>query len=252
VLPNVRERVFVYLIYLDDSSDNSDVQVIAAVMVPEDDVLIVESFLGKRIEIFVPEELRPKFEFHAFKLWRREGEFSNLSHEQVRELFEGSAAVVADAPGIHAVYGAVNLRALRASLYSTAQPIDVAFRLCMEGIHEWFVKNRPVEDIGILICDEMKPNVMKDMQQSYRAFRRRNKKELTIGNRISGVFDYLHDDLYFGDSAYSVGLQLADMCAFLIRRHLNGAEDTEYLYKRIESKIYFSRMEPNKEVTDGN
>ena len=236
-----------HLVYVDDSSDNRDIQVIAAVIVPDDDLLVIEKFLGLRIEMFVPEELRSKFEFHAFKLWKREDEFSSLKHEQVRELFEGTATVVADS-GIWIVYGGVDLRALRSGLYSTAQPIDVAFRLCMEGLHQWFVKTRPADDLGILICDEMKQNVKKDMQQAYRAFRKNNKRGHSVGRAMSGIFEYLHDDLYFGDSAYSVGLQLADMCSFLVRHHLSTNQETEYLYKRIEPKIYFSRMEPSRDT----
>jgi hypothetical protein len=234
----------VHLVYLDDSSDNSDMQVLAAVIVPDKDVLTIEKFLGMRVGMFVPEELRPKFEFHAFKLWKREDDFSALKHEQVRELFEGTTAVV-EQSGIQVVYGAVNLKALRASYYSTAQPIDIAFRLCMEGLHQWFQKTHAaLGDVGILICDEMKPNVRKDMQQAYRAFRNKSKLGTTIGRAIGGTFDYLHDDLYFGDSAYSVGLQLADMCAFLIRRHLNGDQDSEYLFEKISPKIFFSKTEP--------
>jgi hypothetical protein len=235
---------FVHLVYLDDSSDNSDIQVLAAVVVPDEDALTIEKFLGMRVDMFVPEELRPKFEFHAFKLWKREDEFSALKHDQVRELFEGTAAVVADS-GIEIVYGAVKLRALRAGYYSTAQPVDIAFRLCMEGLHQWFRKIKKFSDFGILICDEMKPNIKKDMQQAYRAFRRGNKREPTVGRAIGEMFEYLHDDLYFGDSAYSVGLQLADMCAFLIRRRLNGDQDTDYLYKKIEPKITFAKTEPS-------
>jgi hypothetical protein len=46
--------------------------------------------------------------------------------------------------------------------------------------------------------------------------------------------------MYFGDSAHSVGIQLADICTFLICRHLEGKEDTEYLYKGIEPHIFTS------------
>jgi Protein of unknown function (DUF3800) len=47
----------------------------------------------------------------------------------------------------------------------------------------------------------------------------------------------LIDDMYFGDSADSVGIQAVDMCAFLIRRHLAGKEDSEWLYKIIEPNV---------------
>ena len=43
--------------------------------------------------------------------------------------------------------------------------------------------------------------------------------------------------MYFGDSADSIGIQAADMCAFLIRRHLAGKQESEWLYKIIEPLI---------------
>lgn len=47
----------------------------------------------------------------------------------------------------------------------------------------------------------------------------------------------LLDDMYFGDSADSVGIQAADMCAFLVRRHLAGKQDSEWPFKIIEPHI---------------
>jgi hypothetical protein len=212
----------------------------------------LEQFLGDRIEAQVPEELRPKFEFHASKLWKREDDFVGLEHDQVKELFSGTVEAVADS-GIEIVYGAVLLKALRASYYSTAQPVDVAFRLCMEGLHDWFnKKSKSSSDFGILICDEMKQNVRKDMQQAYRAFRKSHTIGEVVGKKVTYPAHCLHDDLYFGDSAYSVGLQLADMCAFLIRYHLQNNQETEYLYKQIEGKIFFSKIEPPQvEISNG-
>ena len=38
----MEKRFSVYLVYVDDSSDNSDIQVIAGVIVPDDDLLVIE------------------------------------------------------------------------------------------------------------------------------------------------------------------------------------------------------------------
>jgi hypothetical protein len=54
----------------------------------------------------------------------------------------------------------------------------------------------------------------------------------------------LHDDMYFGDSSLSVGLQLADVVSFVVLRHLQGKEDTEFLFKQIERNIVFGKIEP--------
>ena len=48
----------------------------------------------------------------------------------------------------------------------------------------------------------------------------------------------------FGDSKYSIGIQLADICTFLIGRHLAGYEDTEHLYKQLSTSIFKGAVEP--------
>jgi hypothetical protein len=96
------------------------------------------------------------------------------------------------------------------------------------------------DEFGILICDENKA-MKADLQSAFRANRRRLKS--TAHTR--GTLEHLHDDMYFGDSAYSVGIQLADICGFIILRHLEGKEDTEYLFKNIEPHICFGDLEPH-------
>ena len=62
---------------------------------------------------------------------------------------------------------------------------------------------------------------------------------------MRGLLAHIHDDMYFGDSAFSVGIQLADMCALLISRHLAGYGDSEELYQRIEKLVFKGIVEPN-------
>jgi hypothetical protein len=50
--------------------------------------------------------------------------------------------------------------------------------------------------------------------------------------------------MYFGDSADSIGIQMADMCAFLINRHLAEKQDSEWLFKIIEPLIYSEMVRP--------
>jgi Protein of unknown function (DUF3800) len=247
----LRRRIFVHLIYMDDSAEDAGHQVIAAVVIPENDFLTIESYLAEEIiSKVVPEDMRPKFEFHASKLFHSRDEFSVFTRDDALRIFNNCMSIVEGAP-LSIVYGAVDLRALRRSLFSTAQPTDIAFRLCMEGINEWFVQKASMLDqVGILICDDTeKQHIKKNMQQAYRAYRKKWSGKKNIGRKVSGTQfeDFLHDDMYFGDSAYSVGIQLADICAFIILRHLQGHEDTEYLYQRMKPQIVSERIEPHNE-----
>jgi hypothetical protein len=44
---------------------------------------------------------------------------------------------------------------------------------------------------------------------------------------------HVHDDMYFGDSRESVGLQVVDLCSFFMLRKLRGIDDpTFYMFMK--------------------
>jgi hypothetical protein len=55
---------------------------------------------------------------------------------------------------------------------------------------------------------------------------------------------HAHDDLYFGDSKESVGLQMADLCNYFVWRHLCGKEDDQGFYKMFAEQIICAKAEP--------
>jgi len=59
-----------------------------------------------------------------------------------------------------------------------------------------------------------------------------------------GILEHLHDDMYFGDSKFSKGIQLADVCALVIGRHLLEYSDTEDLYQKLSKNIVKHACEP--------
>ena len=244
-----------YLVYIDDSIEDSGYQIIGAVIVRDLAFKAIEEFLAKVIDSEVPEELRADFEFHASALFHAKKPFESLSRDKALEIISDCLSIITNAP-IPVVYGAVDLKKLRRSLYATAQPVDIAFRLCLEGIEKWFQSTEkeavPFKEVnydaddhfGILISDDTKNVHVKDtMQKAFRAHRRRLKSV----SHTRGLFvEHLHDDMYFGSSSYSVGIQLADICSFLILRHLQGKEDTEYLYDKLKPHIIHSQVIPEQ------
>lgn len=236
---SARKEQVVRLVYLDDSADDSGVQMVGAIVVPENKFMVIEEYLAHLIDELVPEELREKFEFHASAMFHAKPPFSGLTRDTALEIFSRCTSIVEKAP-IDVIYGAVNLGELRACEYATAQPVDVAFRKCLEGIAEWFPEHFS-DEIGMLIFDDTQNQGVKtNLQKAFRAYRRRLKSD----KHERGLLEWVHDDMYFGDSAYSVGIQLADICSFIILRHLQGKEDTEFLYKRIESRIFYGVTAP--------
>jgi hypothetical protein len=260
----------VHLVYLDDSAGDATYQLMVAVIVPDKHFRTIETFLAHTIDELIPEGEREAFEFHASALFHARPPFENIPRDVSLRIFENCVSIVKSALSVS--YCAVDVRVLRGSIYATAHPADIAFRRCLEGVEQRFQKladrrqrivaqrlqaeaktatdplslpnklnpNPIFDDFGILICDASNPKVKTDIQSAFRANRRRLKAK----DHTRGQLEHLHDDMYFGDSAYSVGIQLADICAFIILRHLEGKEDTEYLYKEIAPRICFAKVEP--------
>lgn len=254
---SVRKGAFVNLVYLDDSCDDVGFQLIGAVIVPEDMFPMIEKALAWMNEHLVPSDLQQKFEFHASAMFHGKAPFEKLGRDKALEILGNCVALIEHLAKKHTpisvVYGAVDTRKLRAGKYATAQPIDIAFRSCLDGLVQWFDEKAVVArlnikdlgtlgELGILICDNTQNQHVKDnLQKSFRAYRRKLKSS----EHDPGKLAFVHDDMYFGDSAYSVGIQFADICSYIILRHLQGKEDTEYLYQRLSPHIYWGSMEPD-------
>ena len=90
------------------------------------------------------------------------------------------------------------------------------------------------------MSDNGDKGVKEAMLKSFHLFRNR----AISSPLVRGVLEHLHDDMYFGDSKFSKGIQLADICTLIIRRHLAGYEDTEDLYQELSRSIVKHSMEP--------
>ncbi len=238
------------LVYLDDSGFQGKTQIACATIINDKEFSISEGYMGYIIEQHVPAELRPNFEFHASELFHGNPPFSAITQEARTDIFFQCISMIAQTTmGI--IYSFVDIGKLRRGIHATANPTDIAFRLCLPEIERWFSEKEP-ENIGLLICDEPaeKP-IRQQMLSTYREKRGRiqihsekEQGELRKVTEERGELPHLHDDMYFGSSAYSVGIQQADMCAYIIHRHLCGREDTEILYKLLEPKIFSRKHEP--------
>jgi hypothetical protein len=246
------EIEFVQLAYVDDCQSDRDCRfhVIGATIIADKHFVDLEGYLRWLVELSVPEELRGSFEFHAKDLFHGSGVFEGIDKDKVIQLF-GSALDAIRGLDIPIVYGAVDAHKLRGSIHATASPADVAFRLCMPEIERWFAEKAP-DELGIVICDDTTNQQQKrQFQAAFRAGRPKVKMELEKDDKgkgkivglSRGPYEHLHDDMYFGNSGDSTGIQLADMCCFIIHRHLEGKQDTPQLYKVIEPHIFAGKVE---------
>ena len=239
-----------YLAYLDDSglrSKESGWQVISAVLIPADSFLALEFISATTIEDLMPEDKRDKFEeFHASELYQGHNSFDGIDQELRFKAIENILSSLGKRD-FKVAYGAVNLRKLEKSHFGSANPQDVAFRRCVLGVGEW-IGNRVRDEVEqnrdgkenatMFIMDRGDKQNTATLQNSFRSLRSRF--------RLSGgpsSLPFVHDDMYFGDSKFSIGIQIADLCSYFIAGHLAGDLQKEHFYKLIEPQIISAASE---------
>lgn len=252
---------FVYLAYLDDSDTRSKRgrwQVLSAVIVKDSDFSTCELLSSIIVQDLMPEEKVDKFEeFHACELFGGYGVFEGI--DQTKRLWATEKILGLLHMPLTVVYGAVDAKLLGQEAFGSADPVDVCFRICAEGIDKW-LSSKFIEELqshamptgetqfpisnphlGLLILDDCNKETKKTLQDSFRTLRPRVRPP----NHTHGKLSNLHDDMYFGDSRFSVGIQLADLCSYFIARHLEGDVAIEGFYKLIEPHIVHSKCIPN-------
>ena len=254
-----------HLAYIDDSDTKQkacDWQVMSAVLIEDRSFKLVEMGLSGIAEALIPEDKREKFEeFHACELFGGYGVFDGIEQTRRFDAIERLFTLF-KALDISVIYGAVNLERLRATPYGSADPVDIAFRTCLKGIDYWVDKRiearafsapdqesgtdpilRPLlqgflEELVLIVVDECDGKIKTGIQRSFRQLRGDRK------TRTDAEITPFHDDMYFGDSRYSIGIQLADLCSYFICRHLQGDGAVDGFYNWIEPHIRFSEVHP--------
>jgi hypothetical protein len=268
--PSAR-RVFVHLAYLDDSDTKAKPrkwQVMSGVVVEDHQFPALEIILRVSREELIPPEKIDKFEeFHASELYGGYGVFEGIDQEKRFDTIRGLLRCLT-ATGASIIYGAVDLDALQTEVYASAEPLDIAFRACIKGIRECMrkaihnsadsaiagiddpiakaqayeeaLKSEFLTKLAILVVDDFSDKKTKELLS--KSFRRLRGQELS----------HFHDDMYFGDSRYSIGIQLADLCSYFIARHLEGDSETAPFYEMIRPHLVFSETHPKEEAPQFN
>jgi len=236
-----------FLGYMDDSKrfdkKKESFEVLSVVLVHDKLFHQIESLVGLCVEGLVPEEKLHKFEeFHACELYGGYGVFDGIDQELRFATIRQLLLMLKDYK-IPVIYGAVNVPQFERQPYGSALPIDVAFRLCIPAISDLMQKERQERSLeyALLIADDTDKDKRTSIKKSFRQLRR----QLRPPNWDAGIW-YLHDDMYFGSSKDSIGIQLADLCSYFIAKHLEKTdENAEVFYQMFRENIVFSKVEPS-------
>ena len=123
--------------------------------------------------------------------------------------------------------------------------MDVVFRLVLDGIDGTVAAEKDEQgrqELALVITDdrETEKATKAQLRKSYRIYR-------TISRPPTwklGWCPHLFDDLFFGNSKDSLGLQLADLCAYFIGKHLEGDKQSLGFYTMLHERILYSKLEP--------
>ena len=234
-----------HLVYVDDSKQDrhqsrAGFQVIGAIIVNDRHFDMLEQHVGYVLKAMADEYATDEFEeFHASDLLSAKKPFEKIDREGAIKYLDAAVSAIIHLK-IPVVYGAVDLAKLYAANYATASPVDMAFRICVKFVEEWFQANDDEKGLGLLISDDSEKSVKGAMLNAFHLFRR----PVRSSPAVRGTLEHLHDDMYFGSSKHSIGIQLADVCSLLIGRHLAGYSDTEDLYLSFADNIFKGTVEP--------
>jgi hypothetical protein len=245
-----------YFAYTDDSRckhNGVTWQIMASVLVKDSEFRALEALMSVTTYNLVPPEKQGLFtEFKASEVYGGHGLYEGIPEFSRYAAISGVLSLLSGI-GVAVVYGALNLDYLKKVNYASANPFDVVFRICARGVEHWMsgqleqqyqqflVDGAPdqhhFDDKALFIVDESGENKAL-LQKTFRQMRR------SYGQ--PGELEYAFDDMYFGDSRFSVGIQLADACAYFIGRHVSGDAEAEEFYSLIEPHIVYSEIEPKK------
>jgi hypothetical protein len=246
-------RVFVHLAYLDDAGTNahSPIAMFGAVIIPYGTFGHVENLHGAAIQQIVPaDQIEEKFEeFHASALFNGDPPFDGIDEKRRFDAISVLLTAV-QIEQLPYIYAAVDRNKLKDSPMATANPMDVAFRLCLLGVEEWARSKHPqrvgsiqldFKDMCLFIVDDTTDSMLKkQLRNSYRSLRAAHPYIPPNKNRLW----HAHDALYFSDSRESLGIQMADLCNYFMWRNLLGREGGETFYNIFSVQASSARPEP--------
>jgi hypothetical protein len=106
----------------------------AGVVVKDESFNLLELVMNVIREDLVPPEKIEQFEeFHACELYGGYGVFDGIDREKRLEAIRQLLSCL-KAGELAIVYGGVNLHELKTKVYGSADPLDMAFRICAKGV----------------------------------------------------------------------------------------------------------------------
>jgi hypothetical protein len=226
--------------YFDEAGIAAEAQepylVVGGVLIHGDDQWQpVEMRAHQIVQNLVPEALRTDFFFHATRLFSDHKSYKKLIPADVRFQILRELLGIVVTFDLPVCYGAVTRVKLLKSLpdwtpkQRTELGHQIAFSLCATGYQGWFNRGHTNE---VAICVADRTEMQLTLKQDFAYSRRYGLP----GEPLLTLFNFV-EALHFAASQESIGLQLADAVAFVVKRHLMGKSDTDEFYEIIQPRL---------------
>ncbi len=224
------------IIYFDEagiaSEEQEPITVVAGIVIDADrNWLLLEQQISDLLADYIPIEDQGSFEFHAKNLFSGSAYLNrHLGRDMRHELF-GRFLALLPKNDIPVEYAAIDRGGLRrANPQMAGLELRIAYLVALSSVEIWFQHNAP-DEVGLCIADETK------LKMPIKGLMRQFRKEPLVEKIVESRLYHLIDTISFNRSEESFGLQLADACSFLIKRHFMDKTDSAELFKIIEPQI---------------
>ena len=213
--------------------------VFSCVIIPDHEYRTLQTLCDLHMEDsnLVPPHYKKDFEFHAGELFPQNStKYKRWPLAGRRGALEAGLRIVADLD-FPIRYSLVD-KSMHKKKYGRGayDPMEWSFSVCLEQVEKWFLDNKP-DDLGIVITDHCgNRKEEKRLDDLYQEYLRGNFPHSPI------KADHLMDVLNFADSKYSRGVQMSDLCSYVIGRHFQKKVDVKALYRIISGNCRGRRL----------
>lgn len=222
--------------YVDESgnanyTDNLPFYNLTGIIVNEEDWVLVDNALTRIKLEFFPNFPPEDIEFHAKQIRNKNGIFSHLSNEQIKDMLLKFFHMISEMP-IQILSVLVNKREILKRQIKFNPIEDKSWEYLLERF-DMFIGNRNVGErtqFGLAIIDS-------EGERYDTELRRKIRKIVKTGTNFHN-FRYILEDALFTYSHWRNLTQIADMIAYCIVKQKESNQLFSECFKKIESKFY--------------
>lgn len=245
-----------HLAYFDETGTDghSPIVMFGALVVPVGKFGHLSALHDTAIQQILPIEKIDEFkEFHAGDLYHGREIFSGIDETKRFTAIKVLLTAV-QMEKLPFIYAAVDRKKMSASPFGSMRPLLAALHMCLLGVEDWATAHHPKHpgvpdntkvidwnDTFLCILDDCSDQKLKaQFKHTYRVLR---KKHPFVPNGEHRLW-HAHDDMFFADSTDCLGVQIADLCAYFVRLHLEETPEPQNFYGMFSKHVICAKPEP--------